>query len=83
MRSNIARCALVIAAAALPAVVTAAPASADCVSAAVTYTSPSGSTTTAGGCVAPTGFPTLVSYGDETGTSATGYVAFSARVPAP
>lgn len=70
-------------AAVLMAIVPAAPAAADCVAATVTYTSPSGSQTTTGGCIASTPFPTFVSHTERDGTTVTGYVTVTAQVPAP
>lgn len=60
------------------------PASADCVRAQVSYTSPDGSTTTLGPrCLAST--PFLTTIGDDSGVGLTsaGYVSYSLRIPLP
>ena len=60
------------------------PAHADCVRAGVTYTSPTGSSTTVGGtCLASTPYPSTYEGGSGVGVSGTPQVSYSVQVPVP
>ena len=76
---------LVIAVAVAASVLTAsAPAQADCLRATVTYTSPTGSSTTLGrDCIASTTYNEAFRYSDSTGSTSAGSVTVSFGVPLP
>src|SRR5688500_5497567 len=62
----------------------ATPAQVDCVRAGVTYTSPTGSSTSVGGsCLASTPYPSYVEDGSGMELTAAGQVSYTLQVPAP